>query len=47
MRREAVDDLLEVLHGAHVDRHDVAILTGDPAAADDLRGLLGQIADLV
>ena len=43
---EPVDHLLEVGDVAHVERHDEAVLAGDPVALDDLRRLARELGDL-
>lgn len=44
---EAIDDFFEVLDVADVGGHDVAVISSYPLAVDDLRGALGELADLL
>jgi len=40
---EAVQDRLEIVDGAQVQPHEVAVLAGDPVALGDLRRLPGDV----
>src|SRR4051794_24571448 len=45
--REAVEDLLEVVHQAQMEPEQVAVLAGDAVAENDLRRLAGDLGDAV
>ena len=44
--RERVDHLLEVLHVAHVQLQEEAVVARDPVALDDLGRVAGELGDL-